>query len=123
VLVAADRESCSRYLMVYAMLIDPVLSPPMQEEWMQSMKDCAPEYIVYNTYSTSWAPNYNKLKFFLEFMPWVEQNYEGIGISESRGPRPGLVLWDEDAKSHQSESDYKVIVLKRKDVQAAPAVQ
>ena len=120
VLVAADRESCSRFLMVYAMLIDPVLSPPMQEEWMKTMKECAPEYIIYSTYSGSWAPNYNKLKFFLEFMPWVHENYTGIGLAESRGPRPGLVLWDEEATAHQSESDYKILVLKRKDLQATP---
>ncbi len=120
VLVAADRETCSRFLMLYALLIDPVLSPPMQEEWMQSMRECAPEYIVYHTYSGSWAPNYEKLRFFLEFMPWVEQNYEGIGIAESMGPRPGLVLWDQEAKTHQSQSDYKILVLKRKDVQTPP---
>jgi hypothetical protein len=123
VLVAADRESCSRYLMVYAMLIDPVLSPPMQEEWMQSMKECAPEYIVWNMYTSSWAPNYDKLKFFLEFMPWVEENYEGIGLAEARGPLPGIIVWDEAAKNHQSQSDYKVMVLKRKDVIASPAPQ
>ncbi len=114
VLVNAGRESCSKYLMVYAMLIDPVLSPPMQQEYMQELKECMPEYLVWNTVSASWAPGYEKLQFFKELMVWVEANYTGIGIAESQGDKPGIILWDEAARKHKATSGYKVIVLQKK---------
>jgi hypothetical protein len=114
VLVTAGRESCSKYLMVYAMLIDPELSPPMQQEYMQELKECMPEYIVWNTASASWAPGYEKLQFFKELMAWVEANYTGIGVAESQGAKPGIILWDEAARKHKATSVYKVIVLQKK---------
>lgn len=115
ILVAANRESCSRYLMIYAILTNPVLSPPMQEEFVQNIKDCYPEYIVFNPLSSSWAPGYDKLQFFLDFMPWVEEHYTAVGMAESFEDRPGVIVWDEALKNHRAQSNYQIIVLQRKD--------
>ena len=112
-LVAAGRESCSRHLMVYALLSDPVLSPPLQQEYIREMQECAPEYIVWNTYTGSWTNGYEKLAFFKQLMPWVEENYRPVGLAESRDDKPGIIVWDEALQNHQSQSDFKVYVLKR----------
>jgi hypothetical protein len=116
VLVAAGRQSCSRHLMVYALLSDPELSPPLQQEYIKEMKACAPEYIVWNGISSSWTSGYDQLRFFKELMVWVEANYEVTGMAESRGPNAGIIVWDEALKTHQSISDYKIYVLKKKSV-------
>lgn len=115
ILVAAGRESCSRYLMIYAILTNPVLSPPMQAEFVQNIKDCYPEYIVFNPLSSSWAPGYDELQFFVEFMPWVEEHYTAVGMAESFEDRPGVIVWDEALKRHAAKSNYQIIVLRRKD--------
>jgi hypothetical protein len=120
VLVAAGRESCSRHLMVYSLLSDPELSPPLQQEYVGEMKECAPEYIVWNTISSSWTAGYDQLKFFKEFMVWVEQNYKVIGLAESRDDKPGVIVWDKALDTHQSISNFKVFVLQKKGIAEAP---
>ncbi|MEO6131698.1 MAG: glycosyltransferase family 39 protein, partial [Saprospiraceae bacterium] len=40
VLVASDRESCSKHLFMYPILSDPVLSPPLQDEYVNEMEMC-----------------------------------------------------------------------------------
>jgi len=119
-LVAADRASCTKHLMVYAMLFDPVRSPPMQQEYIKELQDCAPEYIVWNTTTGSWAPNYDKLAFFEQLMQWVETNYATVGLAESRDASPGVVVWDHELENYQSENDYKVIVLQKRPTPGVP---
>lgn len=121
VLVAADRESCSKHLMVYSMLIDPVISPPMQQEYIQELQSCAPEYILWATGTGSWAPGYDGLGFFETLMQWLEQNYEAVGLAESRNEKPGVIAWDEELKTHQSQNDYKVFVLRKRATPVPPA--
>lgn len=120
VLVAADRESCSKHLMVYSLLIDPVRSPPKQQEYIQELKACDPEYIVWATGTGSWAPGYDKLQFFETLMQWIEQNYETVGLAESRDARPGIIVWEDQIKTHQTQSDYLVLVLKKRAVPVVP---
>ncbi len=119
-LVAADRESCTKYLMIYAILFDPVRSPPMQQEYIRDLQACAPDYIVWNTVSGSWTTGYDKLAFFEQLMQWIEQHYETVAIAESRGDAPGVVVWDKELDSYKSENDYKVIVLRKKQIQGPP---
>ncbi len=113
-LVAADRESCSKHLMVYSLLIDPVKSPPMQQEYIQELQSCNPEYIVWATGTGSWAPGYDRLQFFETLISWVEQNYEIVGLAESRDDRPGVIVWDEALRAHQPQNNYQIQVLKRR---------
>ena len=115
ILVAAGRESCSKFLMIYALLSDPVRSPPMQKEYVEEMKACMPEYIVFNPLSASWAPGYDKLQFYTEFMPWVEEHYTGVGMAESFDDRPGAIVWDDALLNYTASSNYQIIVLRRKD--------
>jgi hypothetical protein len=119
-LVAADRESCTKYLMVYAILFDPVRSPPMQQEYIKELEDCAPDYIVWNTTTGSWSTGYDKLQFFEQLMQWVEQNYETMGLAESRDDAPGVVIWDSELDHYKSQNDFKVYVLKKKQVPGPP---
>jgi hypothetical protein len=120
VLVAADREGCSKYLMVYAILFDPVRSPPMQQEFIKELQDCAPEYLVWNTVTGSWSTGYDKLQFFEQLMQWVEQNYETVALAESRDDKPGVVIWDNELVGYQADNNYKVFVLKKKQVPPVP---
>jgi len=115
-LVAADREGCTKYLMIYAILFDPVRSPPMQQDYIKELEECAPDYIVWNTTTSSWAPGYDKLAFFEQLMQWVEQNYETMALAESRDALPGALVWDKELNGYQSQNDYKVMVLKKKAV-------
>lgn len=89
VLVAANRESCSKHLMVYAILFDPVRSPPMQQEYISELKSCAPDYLVWNSGTGSWTTGYDRLQFFEQLMAWVQTEYEMIGLAESRDDKPG----------------------------------
>lgn len=113
-LVAAGRESCSKYLMIYALLSDPELSPPMQEDYLREMQACAPEYIVWNLNSASWTRGYEQLKFFKELKQWLDQNYELTGMAESRDDKPGILVWDEGLRTHQPTSNFRIFVMKRK---------
>lgn len=115
ILVAAGRESCSKFLMIYALLSDPVRSPPLQTEYVEEMKACMPEYIVFNPLSASWAPGYDKLQFYLDFMPWVEEHYTAVGMAESFDDRPGAIVWDDALRNYTASSNYQIIVLRRKD--------
>ena len=120
ILVAANRESCSRHLMVYSLLIDPVISPPMQQEYIQELQSCDPEYIVWATGTGSWAPGYDQLGFFETLMQWLETHYETVALAESRHEKQGVIAWDEELKTHQSQNDYKVFVLKKRAVPIPP---
>ena len=120
VLVAADKESCSKHLMVYAILFDPVRSPPMQQEYIQELQTCAPEYIVWNTTTGSWSSGYDRLAFFEQLMQWVEANYETVGLAESRQASPGVLVWDRELDTYKAQNDFKVFVLKKKSTPAAP---
>jgi hypothetical protein len=120
VLVEADREGCSKYLMIYAILFDPVRSPPMQQDYIKEMQECAPEYIVWNTTTGSWSNGYDKLGFFIQLMEWVDANYDTIGLAESRDDKPGVVIWGQELFNYQSQNDYKVFVLKKKQTPSAP---
>jgi len=113
-LVVADRAGCSKYLMVYAILFDPVRSPPMQQEYIKEIQECAPEYIVWNTMAASWAPGYDGLQFFLQLIEWVEANYDTIGVAESREDKPGVLTWDNALFNFQPLSDFQVRVFRKK---------
>ena len=119
-LVAADRESCTKYLMIYAILFDPVRSPPMQQDYIKELQECAPEYIVWNTTTGSWSTGYDKLAFFEQLMQWVQQNYETVALAESRDVSPGVVIWGDELNNYKSLNDYKVVVLKKKQIPSAP---
>jgi hypothetical protein len=114
VLVAADRASCSKYLMVYAILFDPVRSPPMQQDYIKELQECSPDYLVWNTTTGSWTSGYDQLAFFDQLMDWVDANYETVGLAESRDAAPGIVVWDQELQTHQSVSNFKVFVFKKK---------
>ncbi len=113
-LVAAGRESCSKHLMVYSLLSDPVRSPPMQQEYIREIQACMPEYIVWSTVSGSWTRGYDQLQFFKQLMQWVETHYLPNGLAESREDKPGVIVWDDALARHQSQSNYRVIVFRRK---------
>jgi len=114
VLVAANRESCSKHLMVYAILFDPVRSPPMQQEYIRELQECAPEFLVWNSGTGSWTTGYDRLQFFEQLMAWVQANYETVGLAESRDASPGAIVWDDELNNYTSQNDYKVYVLKKK---------
>jgi len=118
--VAADRASCSKYLMVYAILFDPVRSPPMQQDYIKELQECAPEYIIWNTTSGSWSPSYDGLAFFKQLKQWAEENYEMMGVAESRDAAPGVILWDEAAKNFQPQNYFLVYVLRKKQTPSVP---
>jgi hypothetical protein len=108
--------------MVYSMLIDPVISPPMQQEYIQELVECNPEYVVWATGTGSWAPGYDQLGFFETLMQWLETNYEAVGLAESRNEKQGVVVWDEAMDTHLTQNDYKVFVLKKRAVPVPPPV-
>jgi hypothetical protein len=117
IFVAAKRESCSKYLMMYGLLIDPVTSPPMQQEYMKEIKECAPEYIVYSSTSGSWATGYERVQFVQQMIKWVRENYEVIGQAEARRDKPGIITWDDDRlKTQESQVKNKILVFKKKSL-------
>ncbi|HZV44592.1 MAG TPA: hypothetical protein VFF90_08935, partial [Saprospiraceae bacterium] len=119
-LVVADRAGCSKYLMIYAILFDPVRSPPMQQEYIKEIQECAPEYIVWNMTTGSWTVGYDGLQFFQQLIEWVEANYDTVGLAESREDRPGVVTWDNALFNYQPQSDYQVRVFRKKQTPAPP---
>ncbi|HJW31329.1 MAG TPA: glycosyltransferase family 39 protein [Saprospiraceae bacterium] len=123
ILVAANRESCTKYLMVYSILFDPVRSPPMQQEYIKDLQDCAPEYLVWDTGTGSWTNGYDRLQFFEQLMQWVQANYETVGLAESRDDHPGPIVWEEALNSFQSQNDFKIYVLKKKATITPPSPQ
>ena len=64
VLVAADQAGCSKHLFMYPLLSDPESSPRLQQEFTYEMKDCFPEYLVWNTATGSWTIGYDQLQMF-----------------------------------------------------------
>ncbi|MEP6794618.1 MAG: glycosyltransferase family 39 protein [Saprospiraceae bacterium] len=114
VLVAADRESCSKHLFMYPILSDPVLSPPMQDEYLHDMESCLPDYIVYNGGILSWTSGYDKLQMFENLMKWINDNYTTLGLAEFRKDMPGELVWDGELSTYQSQNELKVYVFKKK---------
>ncbi len=114
VLVAADRESCSKHLFMYPILSDPILSPPMQNEYLHDMESCLPDYIVFNMGVLSWTAGYDKLQMFEDLMKWINDNYTTSGIAEFRKDKPGELVWDGALSTYQSQNDLKVYVFKKK---------
>ena len=113
-LVAAEREGCSRHLFMYPLLSDPETSPALQQEYLEEMKSCMPEYIVWNTSTGSWANGYDQIQMFKQLMQWAEYHYATIGLAEYRPGQPGVIVWDNEVSTHVSHSPYRVYVLKSK---------
>ncbi|MGB4847405.1 MAG: glycosyltransferase family 39 protein [Saprospiraceae bacterium] len=114
VLVAADRESCSKHLFMYPILSDPILSPPMQDEYLHDMESCLPDYIVFNGGILSWTAGYDKLQMFENLMKWINDNYTTSGLAEFRKDMPGELVWDGALSTYQSQNEFKVYVFKKK---------
>ncbi len=114
VLVAADRESCSKHLFMYPILSDPILSPPMQDEYLHDMESCLPDYIVYNSGILSWTAGYVEIQMFENLMKWINDNYTTSGIAEFRKDMPGELVWDGALNTYQSQNELKVYVFKKK---------
>ena len=114
VLVAAKRESCSKHLFMYPLLYDAEKSPALQQEYVNEMKACSPEYIVWNSTVGSWTVGYDKLQMFTQLMQWVEQNYLTAGIAELTPGQPGKITWDSALQSYEPQSQYRVYVFERK---------
>lgn len=113
ILVAANRESCSKHLFMYPLLSDPETSPALQQEFINDIKTCMPEYIVWNTSTGSWAPGYDQIQMFTDLMEWIRQHYSTNGLAEIRQDEPGIIVWDEAVQAHQSESNFKIYIFKR----------
>lgn len=114
VLMAADREGCSKHLFMYPLLSDPKTSPALQQEFIQELQNCSPEYIVWNNASGSWSTGYEELKMFKELMVWAKENYATIGLAEFRPGAPGYILWDRSVTAYKPKYESKVYVLKRR---------
>jgi hypothetical protein len=84
------------------------------------MQTCAPEYIVWNTGSGSWTRGYEKLQFVIQLRQWVDQHYDIVGLAESRVDKPGIIVWDDAVRTHVSQSDFKIIVYRKKANPALP---
>lgn len=117
VLVSANRAGCSKHLYMYPLLSDPKNSPAMQEEFKKEIMECMPEYIVWSTNTGSWAPGYDKLQMINQLMEWVNGNYATIGLAELRPGQPGVIVWDQALQSHQSQSQFKIYVFRKNEVQ------
>lgn len=114
VLVAAQREGCSKYLMVYSMLIDPENAQRMQDEYYADITTCDADYVLFDVFSSSWAPGFEKLELHKKNMAWINENFVLAGIAEHIDGQPGVVLWDNEANNYKPKSTYIVYVLKRK---------
>ncbi len=113
-LVAAQREGCSKYLMVYAMLIDPETAQVMQDEYFNDITTCGAEYVVFDVFTSSWAPGFEKIPLHQKNMEWIQSNFILEGLAEYRKDEPGLILWGDEARNHKAQSNFLVYVFKRK---------
>jgi hypothetical protein len=85
----------------------------MQQQYMQEMRECFPDYIVWSSQTASWANGYDQVPFFKDLMQWAQENYVTTGIAEIRLDAPGEIVWDAAVESHQSQNNYKVYVFKK----------
>lgn len=116
VLVAAQREGCSKHLMVYSMIIDTENAVTMQDEYHKDITECDADYLVFDVFSSSWAPGFENLELHKRNMAWLEANMMLEGIAEYREGQPGLILWGEEARKHTPAHTYLVYVFKRKPI-------
>lgn len=114
VLVAANREGCSKHLMVYSMIIDPEHAQVMQDEYYKEITECGAEYVVFDVFSSSWAPGFENLGLHKKNMQWINSTMVLEGIAEFREGLPGVILWGDDARNYTPQSTYLIYVLKRK---------
>lgn len=113
-LVAAQREGCTKYLMVYSILLDPQRANQMQDEYFNDITTCDADYVVFDVFSSSWTPGFESLPLHQRNMEWIRANFMLEGIAEYRKGLPGIILWGDEARNHQSTSNYNVYVFKRK---------
>ena len=114
VLVAAQREACTKYLMVYSMLIDPDNAQRMQDEYYADITQCGADYVVFDIFSSSWAPGFEKLGLHSKNRQWIESNFILEGLAEYREGMPGVIVWGDAARNYKPQSNYLVYVFKRK---------
>jgi len=114
VLVAANREGCSKHLMVYSMLIDPEHAQAMQDDYYTEITQCDADYVVFDVFSSSWAPGFENLGLHKKNMEWINSTTVLEGIAEYREGLPGIILWGDEARNYKPQSTYLVYVLKKK---------
>ena len=114
VLVAADREGCSKYLMVYSLFVDTVNAQQMQDEYYKDIINCEADYLVFDIFSSSWVPGYESSPLHQKNMALLESQYSLEGVAEFQEGKPGKILWGEAARKHTPQSTYMVFVFKRK---------
>ena len=114
ILVAAKREGCTKHLMTYTLLIGLDETEVLQEKYLQEMRECDPQYVVFNVFSSSWIPGFENLPIHQKNMEWITNYFILEGVAEYREGKEGLILWGDAARNHQPQSPYLIYVFRRK---------
>lgn len=114
ILVAANREGCSKYLMVYSLFVDSTNAQVMQNEYYNDIATCDAEYLVFDIFSSSWVPGFESTPLHQKNMALIESQFALEGVAEFQEGKPGKILWGEEARKHKPQSAYMVFVFKRK---------
>jgi hypothetical protein len=115
VFVYADRESASGHLFMYPIIQNNPKVEIFRQQYLDDLEKKRPQYIVFNTLSTSWNRYYVESTFFKQIMAFVEANYDIVGKSEAgRGGRPGVVVWNQASTEYQFKSENQLFIYRRK---------
>jgi Dolichyl-phosphate-mannose-protein mannosyltransferase len=118
VLVYADRASATGHLFMYPIIKNNPKVEPFRVQYTDDLEKNRPEYIVFNSLTTSWNRSYAESAFFGQIQRFVEANYEVVGKAEvGNDGKPGVVVWDRAATDYRFKGENRVFVYRRKVIQ------
>jgi hypothetical protein len=85
-----------------------------QVQYVKDIFDCQATYVVINSSTASWAPNFENTHFFKEeLFKKVTEQYILIGRANI-GQMPMSIFWEQELKTKSPPSSPPIFVFKRK---------
>jgi hypothetical protein len=98
----AHRHSATGYIYTYALLELQPHAQKMQQEMIQEIEACQPEYLVDVSYGSSWASQgWSKSAVRQWFGQYSDRLYDLVGIAHMNRDGQMKYLWDESVKNHK----------------------
>jgi hypothetical protein len=111
----ANRHSATSYIYTYPLMEPHPYALKMQEEMIQQIEAAEPEFLVFISMPVSWGVMSTSEKLVFDwFQQYHQRYYRLVGIVDIVSIDQTVYRWDEDVIGYASQSEYGILVFKRK---------
>lgn len=110
----SDRRSATAYIYTYDLMKTHPYALKMQNEMIQQIESADPKFLIFVNVRTSWLPRPDSNTTILEWFEQYKNKYEAVGIVDIISMDKTVFRWDKEVQGYSPQSDFWLVVLKRK---------